>query len=130
MLYTTTVSYDGYENVSIHTTIGKSVLILGIAAAVFCILIIVKDSLIKLSEKKLFLILSVIYSIMATYLILNVEHEIRADAFSVASVAGQLLEGDVSSFQEGYLNTYPHQIGLALYDAFLYLFSKIPQSIF
>lgn len=124
LLYTTTVSYDGYENVSIHATIGKSVLILGIAAAVFCILIIVKDSLIKLSEKKLFLILSVIYSIMATYLILNVEHEIRADAFSVASVAGQLLEGDISSFQEGYLNTYPHQIGLALYDAFLYLFSK------
>ena len=125
ILYHVTVSYNSHESVSIEYGIWTGLAILVLLAAAFFALVMLKSSLVKISEKKLFLILSLLYSVMALYLILNIDLKIRADAQSVSNAAQKLLEGNLDAFAKGgYLNQYPHQAGLMLYDALLYLFSK------
>lgn len=78
----------------------------------------------KISDRTLFAICTVIYTLFAIYLIFNVEAQIRGDAQGVYKGAICLMQNDYSVLNEGgYFFYYPHQLGLALYTSVINLFS-------
>lgn len=78
----------------------------------------------RIRERYVFLALALLSTVAATYLILNVNATLRADAGTVSWVARQYGAGDFSPFfKGGYIYRYPHQLGLVLYDRILYTFS-------
>lgn len=124
-LYTTTVSYNALERVSMYLDIISNVLLLGLAFFIICLVLALRKYLQKANEIYVFLTLSLIYVAMATYLICNVDHSIRADANLVSQGAKDFLAGSRTMFEKGgYFYQYPHQVGLLFYDMFLYLFTK------
>lgn len=121
-VYNATVSYDAAEKVTIQIHIVKSMFLLILAAFVIFAMSFLKDHIAKIQEKHLFLGLSAAYLLMALYLFINADLSIRADPSKVSLAAKELLAGAGASFEKGgYIYQYPHQIGLMLYDAFLYL---------
>lgn len=124
-VYTATISYDAAEKVTIENHLVKSIFLLFIAAIALFAISFLKNYIVKIKEKYIFLALSAVYMLMAIYLISNVDHTLRADALKVSRAARELLTGTGASFEKGgYIYQYPHQIGLMLYDAFLYLFGE------
>lgn len=125
MVFNVNISYNKYELVTIKYSFVTGIIISAILAIMFIGLKSFRYKLEKVSEKKLFICLSIVYSIMAAYLILNIDPTLRADALSVSYSAKQLLMGNLDVFYKGaYLYRYPHQTGLVIYDALLYLFSQ------
>lgn len=124
-IYNASVSYDAAERVTINGfLIGGHLAILVIAAAVL-LLAFLKKYLRKIHPQILFGAFTIAYTIMAIYLILNVDHSIRADAGTVFSVAKGFAKGDYTAFfKGGYIERYPQQAGLLFYDSLLQLFTK------
>ncbi len=122
IIYTTTVSSDAAEKVTIQPQLFQSILFLILIAGLLFLLSLLKPRLERLKEYKTFLVFTGLYVLMAVYLLCNVDHVIRADALFVSEAAKDLLEGNLVSFQKGrYMNQFPHQTGLMLFDALLYL---------
>ena len=127
IIYLAQVRYDGLEKVILNWDFPASVFLLVAAALLAAILTQLDGTLDQINQTKLFWILSAVYTGFALYLILNVEPLLRADAESVHTAARQILAGDYYAFQKGsYLYRHPHQLGLALYDCLLALFSPNP----
>lgn len=126
-VYNASVSYDGREKVSFENHIIPSIVMLFILATLPLLFIVGKDLMKKINRKHLFWILSLIYTVMAVYLIVNVDSAIRADAGTVFSIAKNISKGDYSAFlSSGYIERYPHQTGLLFYDGLLQIFTKSP----
>lgn len=124
LFYLSEVGYESenLEEVTIQRCFADSVVMVAAAAAVLLI-----GSFLHLptwlKEKLFFGILTLIYTRMALYLILNSDITLRTDARSVYRAARSFLLGDNWAFAaDGYLHWYPHQLGLFLYDVLLLRF--------
>ncbi len=130
-IFNTTVSYDLAETVRVENHIAKSILFLIVIAITLFAVSFLNKFIQKIKTKYLFLVFSAVYILMAVYLICNVDHSLRFDPHEVAQAAKNFLGGTAFSFHKGdYIYQYPHQIGLMLFDAFLFLFSKNTVIIF
>lgn len=128
--YNSTVSYDAQEKILIEPHFVKSIIFVIFAAIIFTVFPF-KKNLEKIKEKHLFLILTAVFTLMAIYLICNVDYSIRADALETTNYAKKFLSGDKTVFAKGsYLYIYPHQIGLMLYKALLHFFFEDNTIIF
>ena len=125
--YNASVSYNASEKVSFEGHIVKSIIMLVIVAVILFIMSKTKRIAQKISPKMLFIVLSALYSIMAIYLIANVDQNIRADAGIVFKTAKDFSKGIYTAFKSGgYIDRSPHQVGLLFYDSILQIFSKVP----
>lgn len=121
LLYTATVSYDGAEMVSTVSCLPVALGLLALAVGVPWLYTRLGGRLPRISARGLFLILSLVYTAGAVYLIANVPNALRADAYTVSSSARQIGAGIYTALYEGgYLHRYPHQAGLMVYDMLLY----------
>lgn len=121
------VAYDRTEKVSISwalwQTIPLSVGILLLTAAISQL----DRGLEKINQRKLFLLLCAIDTVIALYFFLNVDPALRADAQFVHTAAQNMIAGIYTDVEKGsYLYRYPHQLGLTLYESILALFSANP----
>lgn len=123
IIFNVTVSYDSDEIVTIHHSLGNGIIMLVIIAVAMAFLVLMREKVESKQEKQVFLVFTAFYCIAAAYLILNVDIALRADAGNVSTAAEKLRAGDLTIFQTGYLNMYPHQIGFVLYDYLLDYFS-------
>ncbi len=133
LFYTTAVAYSTSEKVTIRLDIGCQLLMLTVAALVLVLIWVFrfKKPSVRLTERTLFLICTVAYTLAAVFLIVHVDGSIRADASLTFRCAAGYNRGDYSSFtQEGYLYMYPHQLGIMTFDRLLLLFSKSPKLFF
>lgn len=129
--YISDVEQSVLETVSIRGYILPSVLMLGLIGIVGFVLGKCKAVLERTDEKKLFFVLAGIYTILAFYLIFNVDNLIRGDSDVVYRTA---LDGKLGIYQmfetAQYMYRYPHQLGLMLYDQILTEFSNNPSFLF
>lgn len=127
-IYCAEVSYDAYEKVTITERVFASHFAI---LAIFAFLILwslCQKYVCKIRPIFLFLALTAVYVCMALYLILNVDYQIRADASWVYYVSGCFENGDFSQFAKGgYIERYPHQTGVVLYDSLLRMIFKTPR---
>ena len=131
VFFSSTVASTGYETVTVFSHVLPGLLMVLLVGCLMGILFVLRGSLEQVEEKKLFRLLAAIYSVMAVYLILNVDNTIRADAKTVFNTALEVKAGIYSAFRPGhYLYRYPHQLGLMLYDQILSLFSENTQFVF
>lgn len=122
-VFNSTVSCNSSEIVSIETHLVKSIIFALLIALIFFALSFFKRYLEKIKESFIFIAFTVVYLAMGVYLIFNIDDPVRADPLFVSQAAKDLLAGATTSFEKGgYMYQYPHQIGLMLYDALLYLF--------
>lgn len=120
ILYTVTVRGVG-ETVTIADSVVPGLLCILTAAIALFALSFLKKPLHLVPERYLFLGCAAVYLVMGLYLIGNVDHALRADAYLVSHAAQELLAGSPALLEKGsYLSQFPHQIGLTLYDALLY----------
>lgn len=129
-VYTSRISYDGKELVTLSNQVSFNLVLffLIVVLVSFCTFL-AKGSAPIQTEKRTFTILTVLYLVMAIYLIAFIDPTLRADARYVFVAAQNMLNGNYSSFlkeQGGYLYMYPHQIGLMIYDIILLLICKSP----
>lgn len=124
LFYFSGVSYNNREIVTIHNELGIGGISLLLSCGLFAGLIFLRKYLEGLNEKRLFWCLSAVYCVAALYFILNVDMTLRADPKHIATAAEKLRSGNLDIFRTGYLNRYPHQIGMVLFDALLDLFSE------
>ena len=131
VFFSSAVASTGYETVTVFSHLLPGLLMVLLVGCFAGILFILRGSLEQLEEKKLFRLLTAIYSVMAVYLILNVDDTLRADAKTVFHTALEVKAGIYSAFQPGhYLYRYPHQLGLVLYDQILSVFSENVRFVF
>ncbi len=125
-LYHTTV-HGFSETVVIEEHGIRSLLTVLCVAVATVALSFLKKPLETVKEPYLFLGCAAVYAAMGIYLIGNVDHSLRADAYLVSHAAEKFLAGAPHLFEKGeYLWQFPHQIGLMLYDALLYVFCHRP----
>lgn len=125
--YNSTVSYNAYENVTVSVNILSGLVTVGVIVAVLFLVALIRKHIEKIDPRLLFAAFSLMYGVMALYLILNVDHTVRADASAVFYTAKNVSAGNYSAFEAGgYMDTYPHQTGLLLYDTVLQIFSQSP----
>ncbi len=130
-IYNAEVSYNAAEKVTISGHLFHSHVMLLVAIAILIILALTKRYLDRLDPKVLFAGFCALYVAMAFYLILNVDHNIRADAGTVFNWAKRVAEGDFGTFKiGGYIHRYPHQTGLLFYDMLLQKIAPYPTTSF
>ena len=112
------------EVVSVQVSLLRSTMIL-VLTAVAVIVAGLLPEMLQIPEKKCFLIWTSVYTVMALYLILNVDTRIRDDAMIVFNTAKDFLDGNYENFAaDAYMGYDPHQTGLMLYDALVYRFGR------
>ena len=91
-----------------------------------------KDLIEKISSKKLFLILSIVYFVLGLFLIIRIVGGLRADAAIVYNAATDFNNGVFNSLTEkgDYLYVNPHQLGLTTLDRIYVLFFKNERFIY
>ena len=91
-----------------------------------------KDLIEKISSKKLFLILSIVYFVLGLFLIIRIVGGLRSDAASVYNAAADFNNGVFNSLTEkgDYLYVNPHQLGLTTLDRIYVLFFKNERFIY
>ena len=121
------VSYDGAEIVSY--TFGLRYLLL-LPLELGGVLLAARF-LKRFSVREIFRLLAGGYILASFYFILNTENHIRADAAAVYNAAWQMLSGSFEVLQKDqYIGTYPHQIGLMLYDMLVVKFSGNEKALY
>ena len=124
-IFTVDVSYNTWEQVTLHNHLLPSLLMLLVTALLIFGASLTKGITEKVSEKMLFGIFVALYLAMGIYLIINAEKTLAADPRYVRSAAMNLLRGKYDAFESGgYMHCYPHQLGLMLYDSLLALISR------
>lgn len=117
VIFHAAVSYDGDEIVSISLELLSGVVTLICIGALLCWLSRTSARFARLSPTLLFAALSVVYGLLAAYLICGAAPSIRADASNVFTAAKAFRNGDYTAFQPGqYLSIYPHQLGMMTFD--------------
>ena len=112
------------EVVTVQLSLLRSTAILVLTAVAVIVAGLLPQKL-QIPEKKCFLIWTTIYTVMALYLILNVDTTLRSDAKAVFQAAVDYLNGHYERFAaDAYMGYYPHQTGLMLYDALVYRFGR------
>lgn len=125
IIFNVSVSLDRKENATIQNNVVWGIIMLAAAVVLILICGFLKNYIEKINPKWLFSVFAILYLILAVYLICNIDFTLRADAQYISEAAKNLLNGDLTDFKTGgYLNNYPHQTGLVLYTAFLYLFTQ------
>lgn len=127
--YTTEISYDMREVVTILNRGGLNLAMFTFIAISVLFCEFFHGGARKVTEKRIFLILTTVYLVMSVYLIFFIDPSICADALSVFSASREVLDGNFHSFYKeynGYLYMHPHQIGLMLYDMLLSLIWASP----
>lgn len=122
------VAMDASEAVSFQLN-GPALWLLagGVLLALFC----VQPLLERVESRKLFWTLAAAYTVLAAYLILHVDPVIRADAELVLSAARNFEDGVYSAFAKGgYMDFYPHQLGLMTFERFFAPLSDSPAPFF
>lgn len=120
------VEYSGRERVEFTDHLVPSLVMIGLFALLFLAVSRFGHRIPwhRIKERHVFLAFTVLSSVAALYLILNVAPSIRADAGTCRWVAQQYAVGNTSPFfKGGYIYRYPHQLGLVLYDRLLYVFT-------
>lgn len=131
ILYISEVASTGYEYVTVSGHLLRSIPMLVIVGSLAVIASGSRQKLEALDGKKLFRLLAGIYTVLALYLIFNVDNVIRADAKTVLNTALDVKNGIFKAFQPGqYIYRYPHQLGLMQYDRILSSFSENPLYFF
>ena len=98
LVFSTYITQNAGEIPVITESIFQALVLLVAAVIIFYFLF---KCLPKITDKKLFIIGFVVYTVLATYLIFNVEPQIRADAYSVYEGAAQMAEGDYGALKDG-----------------------------
>lgn len=112
------------EVVTVQVSLLRSTMILVLTAVAVIVAGLIPQKF-QIPEKKCFLIWTAMYTVMALYLILNVDTRIRDDAMIVFNTAKDFLDGNYENFAaDAYMGYYPHQTGLMLYDALVYRFGR------
>ncbi len=112
------------EVVTVQVSLLRSAAILVLTAVAVVVAGLLPQKL-QIPEKKCFLIWTAIYTVMALYLILNVDTTLRDDAKLVHLAALDFLDGNYDKMApDHYMGYYPYQTGLMLYDALVYRFGK------
>lgn len=127
VFYHTTVSYDAEEKVTIHGFGAAGMLILLLAGLLVWLLQRFSGPLAHVNQRRLFLLLSLVYGALAAYLIANSSPVLRADAGSVYQIAQEFRQGQYDAFAPGgYMSVYPHQLGLMMFDLLLSCLAETP----
>lgn len=89
----------------------------------------------KISSKKLFLVLSIVYFVLGLFLTIRIVGGLRADAAIVFNAAADVNSGVYNRLTEkgGYLYVNPHQLGLTTFEriyAVLFKFFKNEKFIY
>lgn len=88
------------------------------------LILFVRNIIAKINSKILFFVLLCFYLAAGMYLILNADPNIRSDAKAVYQSAKAFNQGDYSYFDPGgYLDRFPHQLGLVTYERILMIIS-------
>ena len=125
LLKTCKVSYDAYEQVSLHPSFPEALWMLLISVLFVFAFSLLSRYLERVRTRWVFLGFTALYILLALYIILNVDVGIRADAWLTHDAARKVAAGDYSPLAPGgYIQRYPHQIGLMLYDTILQLFTE------
>ncbi|MBQ1931196.1 MAG: hypothetical protein II347_03530, partial [Lachnospiraceae bacterium] len=110
---TAEVAYRGSERVSIINSMGTNLWyvfqlgVLTLICTLFC------ERIHCMDEKRLFRFLSLIYTVMALYLILNVDTVLRADSQMIFLRSIEFKNGNYEFLQKGqYIYRYSHQLNL------------------
>lgn len=131
LIYTAQIAYDASEKMQIVLRLGSSLLQLTMLGLLLLSCGICRERLLRLDEKKLFRFLTGVYTVLAVYLLLNVDPVLRADPKSVFNSALEMKDKVYDSVQKGgYLYQYPHQLGLVSYMRLLTVFSENPMVVF
>ena len=127
LFYLSEVQYDSTEKVTVSAFLLQSIPLL-IGIGLLSVLVFqCRETLERVNLKKLYGILSLVYTGIILYFFLNIDPILRADPKSVHQTALNVLAGVFTDFEKGgYLYRYPHQLGLVLYDCALALFSANP----
>lgn len=128
LLFRVSVAMDASEAVTVRPNGPETWLLAGIGLlALLC----VQPLLERVEARKLFWALAAGYTVLAAYLILHVDPVIRADAELVLSAARNFEKGVYSAFAKGgYMDLYPHQLGLMTFERFFAPLSDSPAPFF
>ena len=127
LFYHSEVSYTFEEKVTISGHIFRSIAMLLPLTAGIVVLARFRKQLERLNQSVVFGLFSAVYVLIAAYLIANNNHVLRADPSFVYHAASQARQGVYAEFQPGgYIHTYPHQLGLLLYDMLLMGIAETP----
>ena len=128
---TAEVAYRGSERVSIINSMGTNLWyvfqlgVLTLICTLFC------ERIHCMDEKRLFRFLSLIYTVMALYLILNVDTVLRADSQMIFLRSIEFKNGNYEFLQKGqYIYRYSHQLNLMLFMQWIIEFSENPAIFF
>lgn len=131
MLKVTEVSYNASEQVSLHPRFPEALLLLAVALLFVLLLSLLSRYVERIPVKAVFFGFVGLYILFALYIVLNVDVGLRADAWLTHDAARRVAAGDYSPLAPGgYIQRYPHQIGLMLYDTVLQLFTENPAIYF
>ena len=121
------VAYDSTEQVSISWMPLQTIPLLAGILLLTAAISQLDQGLERINQRKLFLLLSAIDTVIALYFFLNIDPILRADAKAVHTSAQNMIAGIYTDVEKGgYLHRYPHQLGLTLYESILARFSANP----
>ena len=127
LFYLSRVQYDYTEKVTVSPFLIQSLFLMAGIALLAILAYQCRDTLERVDLKKLYCILSLVYTAIILYFFLNIDPVLRADSGGVHQAAMNARAGIFTDFEKGgYLYRYPHQLGLALYEYVLGLFSANP----
>lgn len=127
VIYRCQVSYGDSEKVIITASLSGSIVMLLLAAAVVYLLCCFCRRIERVNQRRLFWVLSAAYAVLAAYLILNSTPVMRTDALWIQQAAIEVKKGNWSVFKPWkYMHTYPHQLGMLVYDLMLSLITENP----
>lgn len=118
LFYQTVLPMDGSEMAQMNRMPYPSILL-----AIFLLIATIKflPLLGRIKASHLFLVFSLVYLFLGSYLILNVTDTLRFDARVVYDAAVSLNNGNKSTLEIGaYLYRYPHQLGLVTFERILF----------
>jgi len=130
-IYTAAVGHNKYEIVELTADPINGLSLAGALAVLLALAVFLSKYIERIDPKKLFWLLSAVYGVAALYLILNVDGNIRADVKQVYNSAVAVSQGSYAPFLKGgYMERYPHQLGLMYYDSLLLRFSSNTKVLF
>lgn len=122
-------AFMGVHTFDVPVFLYSNAYLLGASILFFIVFYFLYPFLSKIEEKKLFLGIALVYFVIALHFIFNMPADLKIDALAVWYAAGQFKWGDFSYLTTpgSYLNGYPHQLGLVLFERLYLLFSDSPR---
>ncbi len=131
LFFTASVSYDANEKVSFEKSVFWGMLTLILCSLLVMLLSKIRNVFEKVNLKATFLLLTGIYTIIALYLVINVDPIIRADTEYIFKAAQNVTNGIFDDFKSGgYIDRYPQQRGFMLFVSLMQKISNSPKVLF